>query len=128
MTSKKDPTRPRRYGGAVPGSFMDLAPPSAIAGSEASKPPVKVHTGVRGRPWTNVRALAQAHTVKAVETLLDLLDDPNSCVRFGAGRVLLELGHRKLGAASQQEKKSAMSELKVTIARFNEEKQGGSAT
>ena len=92
-----------------------------------SPPPPK---GVRGKPWTNVRALAKEHSAVAMKEIIDLMGDRNSCVRYGAARLVLEFGHGKvpiphmgMGSARRPREKT----LKVTIARFKEEEKSGTA-
>lgn len=118
-------------------SFMDLVPPSAIAGPEAPKPAAKAHLGVRGRPWTNVHALAKQHSVAAFEQLVELTHCDNPCVRLGASRVVLELDvgkvpaiieHRKAPGARPAKGKHAQ-ELKIRITHFKKEgKDSGTET
>lgn len=85
---------------------------------------------VRGKPWTNVRALAKEHSAAAMKEIIDLMGDRNSCVRYGAARLVLEFGngkvpipHMGMGSARKPREKN----LKVTIARFTEEKKSGTA-
>lgn len=141
MTVIKKPAKSRRNGEAVP-SLMDLVPPSAKANPEkpvhsaASKALTTAHRGVRGRPWTNIRALAKEHSVEALEKLIELKDCDNDCVSFGATRMVFELGngrvptiieHVRSGGAHSGKDKPAQ-ELKIQIKHFKEEGKGGTAT
>lgn len=141
MTVIKKPAKSRRNGEAVP-SLMDLVPPSAKANPEkpapsaASKALTAAHRGVRGRPWTNIRALAKEHSVQALEKLIELTACDNPCVALGAGRTVLQLGHGRVpiiiehvrsgGAHSGKDKPT--EELKIQIKHFKEEGKGGTAT
>ena len=49
----------------------------------------------RGRPETNMRALARDYSVQALQRLAELMYDENHCVALGATRTLLERGHGK---------------------------------
>lgn len=104
-------------------------PPATHANEEAADAGLPVK-GVRGKPWTNVRALAKEHSAAAMKEIIDLMGDRNSCVRYGAARLVLEFGngkvpipHMGMGSARKPREKN----LKVTIAQFKEEKTSGTA-
>jgi len=89
--------------------------------------PKKLDTGVRGRSWTNVRALAREHTAEAVAKLAELVENENSCVAYVASRTLLEFGHGKAPFTYQEaqgktSKHKQPSNVTVKIAQFGKEK------
>jgi hypothetical protein len=90
------------------------------------------HTGkgVRGRPWTNLQALAKENSMDAMQNLIELMSDANPCVAFGASRLVLEYGKGKAPTTHIHQRAASApveGELKVTIARFKEEEKSGSA-
>lgn len=112
-----------------PNNTKACVPPVAQAEAKAAS---STHSSkkVRGKLWTNVRALAKQYSAEAMQEIIALMGDRNSCVRYGAARLVLEFGNGKvpiphigIGAARKPRAKN----LKVTIAQFNEEKQSGTA-
>lgn len=110
-------------------NFLACYPPPEQPKTEAAdtRRPGK---GVRGRPWTNLQALAQEHSMDALQKVIELMSDSNPCVRFGASRLVLKLrnekpskSHGRAGIAGE----STVDDLKVTIRRFKEEDKSGSA-
>lgn len=100
-----------------------IPPRQSSAKTAGTLPPPK---GVRGRPWTNVRALAKEHSAAAMKEIIDLMGDRNSCVRYGAARLVLEFGngkvpipHMGMGSARKPREKT----LKVKIMRLEQQEQ-----
>lgn len=95
--------------------------------ARAPLPPVKGQRRGKGKgkPETNLRALALENSEKAMRKVIELTDSINDCVALGASRMVVERGHGKVpvvhtGRAKERRPKGR--ELKVTITRFNEEK------
>ncbi|HEV2111057.1 MAG TPA: hypothetical protein VGT99_06875 [Gammaproteobacteria bacterium] len=119
---------------------MDLVQPYLTKSEEQPTNPVTkgasltakwTGRGIRGRPWTNVQALALENTAEAMAKLVELLNCDNPCVKFGAARMVLERGHGKVpliykGESTKSEPRQQA--LKVQITRFKEEKTSGDAT
>jgi len=63
----------------------------------------RVRQARRGRPGTDVRALARAHSTAALARLVELTQDPNSCVALAACRVVLDRGYGKVPATFKGE-------------------------
>lgn len=136
MANTKNSSRHR----AVAPSLMDLVQPYLTQGDAKPTDPDPrgaaltlkwAGRGIRGRPWTKLRALAQENSVEAMARIVSLMDCDNPCVQFGASRAVLEWGHGKLPLIHIGESaKSEPSEqgLKVQIMRFKEEKKSGAAT
>src|SRR5690242_17380874 len=62
------------------------------------RPPIQPVKGQRrgkgrGKPWTNIRALAREYSAEAMGTLAKLMHSDNDCVSFGAARTVIERGH-----------------------------------
>lgn len=94
-----------------------------------ARPPIQTvkgkHRGKgKGRPWTNVRALAKQYSEAALYKLVELIDDENSCVAIAASKTVLERGHGKEPVKHEytvKERKSTDKTLKVAITRFRKE-------
>lgn len=74
--------------------------------------------GIRGRPWTNLKKLAQDHTEVALEKLVELAQCDNACVAFGASKLLIERGYGRLPLEHKsivRRRKPAKEKLNVKI-------------
>jgi HEAT repeat protein len=68
-----------------------------------------------------VRALAKEHAAVAIQKLVDLLEDPNSCVALSAAGSLLDRGFGKVPHIHRRKlpaDKDANQGVKVSIRRF----------
>lgn len=94
-----------------------------------ARPPVQPvrgkHKGKgRGRPGTNVRALAKQYSEAALYRLVELIDDKNPCVAVAASKTVLERGHGREPVKHEyivKERKSKDKKVKVAITRFHKE-------
>ena len=78
----------------------------------------------KGRPWTNLRALAKEHSLQAMQKIVDLVDCDNPCVALGASRVVVERSDGRVTVTHEhivKERKPAGKELRVVITRFRKE-------
>ena len=105
---------------------MDLVQPYLTKGEEkpanpASKGPLptgqRSGRGIRGRPRTNLRELAQRHAAQALEKLVALIDSKNERVALSAAQTVLDRAHGKAGQAVDL--KTPPGGLTVKILRFN---------
>ena len=103
--------------------FQACYPPQKS--KETTVAALPLQKGIRGRRCTNLQALAKEHSMEAMQKVIELTNDPNPCVRFGAAKLVLKLMHR---LDTRSDDRSAEKELTVTIRRFKEEKKSGTKT
>ena len=80
--------------------------------------------GGRGRPHTNLRALALLHTPEVIEALLGLAQNENPCVALGAAKLLVHLMNEPESGTKRGKPgavKAVPQVLKVKITRFKDE-------
>ena len=99
--------------------------PTQMHGRPPIQPVKGRHTGKgKGRPWTNVRALAKQYSEVALYKLVELMDDANSCVAVAASKTVLERAYGKEPVKHEytvKERKSTDKKLTVAITRFKKE-------
>lgn len=107
---------PHRTSGAVPERSKGDTRAAQLTAKYRGK-------GIRGRPWTNLKKLAQQHSFEALEKLAELVDCDNDCVALGASKLLVRLSAPDRGPGKRERKKQKEKRVNVIITHFGKGKE-----
>jgi len=78
--------------------------------------------GIRGRPWTNLKKLAQDHSIETLEKIIELRDCDNECVAYGATKLLWNFIKEERRSPGGKRRREKQEKVHVKIRYFGKGK------